>query len=158
MRDTWWIWVGGVLAVAIALLLAGRRAASRRAKPGTAGRPRPPGKPGRAGSTVRNAPLPGEIWWADVPYEDGAGSKVRPCLVLRATTRRVEVLKITSQDQSDRSDHVKIPTKHWDRKATHDSFLDLSDPISVVPTALERKAGEIDAKVWKLVRRVHTAR
>ncbi len=98
---------------------------------------------------------PGEIWWADVPYEDGSGHKVRPCLVLRHQRRWVDVLKITSQDGSDRRDHVEIPTQGWDRRATHSSFLDLSHPYRVRPAAFQRRAGAVDDATWRQVRQLH---
>jgi hypothetical protein len=103
----------------------------------------------------RARPQPGEIWWADVPFEDGTGHKVRPCLVLRTHQRQVEVLKITSKDQSARLDHVEIPTRAWDHRATHNSFLDLSDPFRLRDGSFSRKAGTIDAKTWRAVRQLH---
>jgi hypothetical protein len=103
----------------------------------------------------RKRPQPGEIWWADVPFEDGTGHKVRPCLVLRTHQHQVEVLKITSQDQSTRRDHVEIPTEAWDHRATHNSFLDLSDPFRLRDSAFSRKAGRVDAKTWRAVRQLH---
>jgi hypothetical protein len=133
MPNTWWL----VLVAALFVVAAVAAAVVARRKPKTAVKP-------------------GEIWWAEVPYEDGTGAKVRPCLVLRTRKGRVEVLKITSQDQSDRRDHVEIPTKSWDKRATHNSFLDLSDPIPVKPTAFSRRAGAIDPKTWKLVRKLHS--
>ncbi|MCI4064652.1 type II toxin-antitoxin system PemK/MazF family toxin [Micromonospora sp. R77] len=100
------------------------------------------------------APQPGEIWWADVPYADGTGSKVRPCLVLRADGRGADVLKITSQDKSDRDDHVRIPTRSWDADADHDSFLDVSEPIHVPEAAFADRAGSCDPTLWRQVRKL----
>ncbi len=100
-------------------------------------------------------PQPGEIWWADVPYEDGEGSKIRPCLVLRTYARGVDVLKITSQDKSGRPEYVLLPTSAWDARAAHDSWLDLSGYIAVRPRAFRRKAGTCDPDVWWTVRRYH---
>ncbi len=54
-------------------------------------------------------PYRGDLWWADVPYADGSGGKVRPCLVLLRRPDGVVVLKITSQDKSRRRDHVSSP-------------------------------------------------
>lgn len=99
---------------------------------------------------------PGEIWWADVPYEDGPGSKVRPCLIVKYRWNGYDVLKITSQDQSRRRDHVQIPTRTWDRNATKDSFLDLTDPIRVRTGAVDNRAGALDAATWKKVRKLHS--
>lgn len=97
---------------------------------------------------------PGEIWWADVPYEDGPGSKVRPCLILRHRWNGYEILKITSQDQSHRRDHIQIPTRAWDRNATKNSYLDLSDPLRV--RTLDNRAGTLDATIWRKVRQLHS--
>lgn len=112
-------------------------------------RKRPPAKRPATG------PAPGDIWWADVPFEDGTGSKVRPCLVLRANAKSVDVLKITSQDQSRRRDHVEIATRHWDPRAKHNSHLDLTDPIRVPRRSFADKAGRLDAATWRKVRRLH---
>jgi mRNA-degrading endonuclease toxin of MazEF toxin-antitoxin module len=100
-------------------------------------------------------PQPGDIWWADVPFRDGEGGKVRPCVVLRTHRRRVDVQRITSQDKSDRSDHLRIPTRDWDPKATHDSYVDLSEPFRLADRAFSRKAGRIAAAPWKAVREQH---
>ncbi|GHJ56170.1 hypothetical protein Nm8I071_54770 [Nonomuraea sp. TT08I-71] len=119
-----------------------------RGRTGAAPRPRD------AGRGPATAPRPGEIWWADVPYADGTGSKVRPCLVLRVDGRDADVLKITSQDKSDRDDHVPIPTRSWDPDADHDSFLDISEPIPLPLAAFEDRAGPCDPDLWRGIRRL----
>jgi mRNA-degrading endonuclease toxin of MazEF toxin-antitoxin module len=105
----------------------------------------------RAGRAGR--PRAGEIWWADVPYTDGSGSKVRPCLVLLRRRRGVVVLKITSQDKSHRHDHVLIPTRSWDPWARHDSYLNLGEPIIVRLAAFQRHAGGCDPAILKQIAR-----
>jgi hypothetical protein len=105
----------------------------------------------RAGRAGR--PRTGEIWWADVPYADGSGSKVRPCLVLLRRRRGVAVLKITSQDKSRRRDHVPIPTKGWDPGARHDSYLNVGEPIIVRANAFERRAGSCDPAILRQIAR-----
>jgi hypothetical protein len=130
----------------------GRTTAPPRTRGGTTTAPRP-----RTGPTTVK-PEPGDIWWADVPYEDGTGSKVRPCLVLRVGRGDAQVLKITSQDKSDQADHVRIPTKSWDPNADHDSFLDLSDPIRVARSAFSDRAGGCDPALWRKVRQLHGPR
>ncbi|WP_328854669.1 type II toxin-antitoxin system PemK/MazF family toxin [Microbispora hainanensis] len=117
---------------------------------------RGPGGGRSAGGAVTQAdPRPGEIWWADVPYEDGPGHKVRPCVVLRTHRGGAEVLKITSQDRSDRSDHVEIPTRTWDPDADHNSFLDLTGPVRVPVGDFQDKVGTLDARIWRQVCRLH---
>ncbi|WP_020519926.1 type II toxin-antitoxin system PemK/MazF family toxin [Catelliglobosispora koreensis] len=97
---------------------------------------------------------PGEIWWADVPFEDGPGSKVRPCLIVRVTFTGYDVLKITSQDQSRRRDHIQIETRAWDRNADKNSYLDLTDPIRI--RTVDNKAGALDRPTWTKVRKLHS--
>jgi len=157
-----WLLAAAVLLLVVAAV---RRSSLRRHAPGRPDSRRPtptrptPTRPALRQSppdaSWRSRPQPGEIWWATVPYDDGTGFKVRPCLVLRTYRSRVEVLKITSQDQSDRSDHIEIPTGGWDRKADHNSYLDLSDPYQLRDGAFERRAGMVDDRTWALVRREH---
>ncbi|MET7667497.1 type II toxin-antitoxin system PemK/MazF family toxin [Micromonospora luteifusca] len=130
-----------------------RTGGRRPAPPRPRGADRPATAP-RSGDADRKAgtPAPGEIWWADVPYTDGSGSKVRPCLVLRADSRGADVLKITSQDKSDRDDHVRIPTQNWDPGAEHDSYLNLTEPIRISSAAFADHAGRCDADLWQKVR------
>ncbi|MEH0933589.1 type II toxin-antitoxin system PemK/MazF family toxin [Micromonospora psammae] len=142
------------------------RAADRRSGAGTRTRgergtpPRDrarPSAPPRPRTPVAS-PRPGEIWWADVPFHDGTGSKVRPCLVLRADERGAEVLKITSQDKSNRDDHVRIPTRDWDPDADADSWLDLAEPLRIPPDAFADRAGTCDRDLWRRVRQLHGRR
>ncbi|WP_306203764.1 type II toxin-antitoxin system PemK/MazF family toxin [Actinoplanes sp. RD1] len=100
-------------------------------------------------------PTRGDIWWADVPFARGRGAKLRPCLVLLNNRHGVVVLKITSQDKSHRRDHMRIPTRHWDRHAAHDSYLNLGEPILVRHTAFQRRAG---TAAWTVRRQVRTRR
>jgi hypothetical protein len=168
----WFLIALALLAVALlavaALVWLLRRPSKRRpsgapARPGRPSRPIARPKPTTTRSsttksgtaTITTGPTPGEIWWADVPYDDGSGSKVRPCVVLRPYRGGFEVLKITSQDQSRRGDHVEIPTRGWDADADHNSFLDLSDPIRVATAAFDDKAGSLDAGVWTKVKALH---
>ena len=124
----WWLWAVAVAAVAGAGWLLRRR--------------------WRAGR-----PSSGDIWWADVPDARGEGSKLRPCLVLRRERAGIVVLKITSQDKSHRRDHVPIPTRRWDARAQHDSYLNLGEPIVVRPAAFQRRAGAADLRTRREVAR-----
>ena len=98
-------------------------------------------------------PSSGDIWWADVPYARGRGSKLRPCLVLSRNGEGIVVLKITSQDKSHRRDHVLIPTRRWDARADHDSYLNLGEPITVRPAAFHHRAGAADLRTRREVAR-----
>jgi hypothetical protein len=103
-----------------------------------------------AATAVR--PTRGDIWWAEVPFADGTGTKVRPCLVMLRHRRGIVVLKITSQDKSSRRDHLAIPTRGWDPVARHDSFLNLGEPVMLQPGAFRRRAGRCDAAVLRAIR------
>ncbi|SCL29535.1 PemK-like, MazF-like toxin of type II toxin-antitoxin system [Micromonospora nigra] len=118
------------------------------------GRSGTPPRPRAGGTTAGDAPRPGEIWWADVPYADGTGSKVRPCLVLRVDGSAADVLKITSRDRSDRDDHVRIPTRDWDPGAEHDSFLDVAEAVEVDRADFQDRAGTCDPALWRRLRRL----
>ncbi len=96
-------------------------------------------------------PARGEIWWAEVPFADGTGAKLRPCLVVRRRWRGVVVLKITSRDKSRRRDHIMIPTREWDPWARRDSYLNLGEPIMVSRAAFRRRAGRADAGTLRRV-------
>ncbi|MDM7829928.1 hypothetical protein [Cellulomonas edaphi] len=51
------------------------------------------------------------MWFAEVPFEDGSGSKDRPVLVLARVGRRsYSVARSTSQDRTARRDHVRVPS------------------------------------------------
>ncbi len=143
------LWTLGLLALgaAIVVVIVLRRRGPTRGRPVT---PPPPPRP-----SWRGRPAPGEIWWADVPYQDGDGSKIRPCLVLRTGPGGSTVLKITSQDQSTRTAHRRLPTANWDPRADHDSWLDLRVPYQLRRTAFQRRAGVVDTRSWRAVRRSH---
>jgi hypothetical protein len=102
-------------------------------------------------SRAAGGPRRGDIWWAEVPFADGTGAKLRPCLVLRRRLRGIVVLKITSQDKSRRRDHILIPTRDWDPWAQRDSYLNLGEPILVPRRAFQRCAGRADAATLRRV-------
>ncbi len=103
-----------------------------------------------------SVPLPSMFTWFGASIWRLFGKpKARPCLVLRYRWRGYEVLKITSQDQSRRRDHVQIATRHWDRNAEKNSYLDLTGPIRVRESRVDNRAGQLDAPTWAKVRQLH---
>lgn len=56
----------------------------------------------------------GEVWWADFPYEDISGSKVRPVVIVGANhdTYHCVTLMVTSQNPSD--DKI-YEIEHWNQ-------------------------------------------
>jgi hypothetical protein len=95
----------------------------------------------RRPSPVRpaGAPAVGEVWFAEVPFEDGTGSKDRPVLVLSASGRSCEVARFTSQDKDDRRDHVRVP--RGIPGLPRASWLDLR-PLTLPSSAFRRRTGE----------------
>ncbi|MFC4191293.1 MULTISPECIES: type II toxin-antitoxin system PemK/MazF family toxin [Streptomyces] len=161
--NTWW-WVALVVVVLLALVASvadgwgrsGRGPRGRR-RPGGAGRP-----PGRAPERTRppsrsrpgGAPRPGEIWWADVPYEDGPGSKDRPCLVLSVRGGTAVVAKITSKLHAERPGVIALAPGAVGDAEGRQSFLETDELRDVPVRAFRRKAGEADPEVWERVRRL----
>ena len=50
----------------------------------------------------------GQIWWAAVPFEEGAGFKDRPVLIVGVSGRRVRVHTFTSVNQSGRAGYAGV--------------------------------------------------
>jgi hypothetical protein len=163
----WWLLLaalGAALIVLWVLRSETRQRPTRPRAPKPGAKPKAPTRPKsarpksarpKAPATPGTGPQPGEIWWADVPYEDYSGHKVRPCVVIRVDGVHREVLKITSQDQSHRDDHVRIPTKTWDPGADHDSYLDLTGPVLVAVQEFEDQAGTLDPAIWRKVKQLY---
>jgi mRNA-degrading endonuclease toxin of MazEF toxin-antitoxin module len=98
---------------------------------------------------------PGEIWWADVPFREGTGSKVRPCVVVRTLLGAVDVLKITTKPRP-HSDYVKVDKRSWEKRyRASRSFVGVSVAIRLPAQALRRRIGMIDDATWTLVRARH---
>ncbi|WP_235523340.1 type II toxin-antitoxin system PemK/MazF family toxin [Cellulomonas sp. Root485] len=110
-----WMTVGVLAVLLLVLVLLGRR------------RPRAGG------------PQAGDVWFAEVPFEDGSGSKDRPVLVLSASGRSCEVARFTSQDKNGRRDHVRVPQGVPGLPKA--SWLNLR-PTSLPRSAFRRRTGQ----------------
>ncbi|GAA3395199.1 type II toxin-antitoxin system PemK/MazF family toxin [Streptomyces roseoviridis] len=161
MDTSWWPALIAVVVLALVVALAdGWRRSGRR----PAGRTRPPGRPpvrqaprGRAaGRMPERLPRAGEIWWADVPYEDGPGSKDRPCLVLALRGDRALVAKITSRYHDERPGVIALPPGAVGDAQGRPSFLETDELRDVPVWEFRRRVGTADPVVWDQVR--HLAR
>ncbi|MEV5682324.1 type II toxin-antitoxin system PemK/MazF family toxin [Streptomyces sp. NPDC055082] len=171
MNTTWWVaLVAVVLLALVAAVVDGRgrsgrrprrrdrgagreagRAAGRGAeRPG--GRTRPPGKPSAPGRGGGRTPRPGEIWWAEVPYEDGPGAKDRPCLVLSVRGDRAVVAKITSKHHVERPGVIALPPGTVGDARGRQSFLETDELRDVAVRGFRRRVGGVDPGVWERVR------
>lgn len=96
------------------------------------------------------------MWWADVPYEDGPGSKDRPCLVLsvrgRGRGRTVVVAKITSKHHEERPGVIALPAGAVGDQRGRRSFLETDELREVRIAGFRRRVGAVDAEVWERVR------
>ncbi|MFD7981699.1 type II toxin-antitoxin system PemK/MazF family toxin, partial [Streptomyces sp. NPDC059749] len=96
------------------------------------------------------------IWWADVPFEDGPGSKDRPCLVLALRGDCALVAKITSKYHDERPGVIPLPPGSVGDAQGRPSFLETDELRDVLVWEFRRKVGTADPVVWDQVR--HLAR
>ncbi|MFG2634286.1 type II toxin-antitoxin system PemK/MazF family toxin [Streptomyces sp. NPDC048362] len=148
MDTSWWLALAAVVLLALVATLVdgwgrGRRPGGRRL--------RPPGRAGtRAAHPVR--PAPGDIWWADVPYEDRSVVKDRPCLVLTVRGDRATVAKITSKYHDERAGVIPLPPGAVGDARGRPSFLETDELREVPVRAFRRRVGVVDPVLWDQVR------
>ncbi|MFD3663217.1 type II toxin-antitoxin system PemK/MazF family toxin [Streptomyces sp. NPDC058659] len=164
MDTSWWPALAAVVVIALVVVVAGGQKRSSR-KPGgrrpegrrPSGRtPRPPGRPTGPRKAPSRLPRAGEIWWADVPFEDGPGSKDRPCLVLVLRGDSALVAKITSKYHDERQGVIPLPPGAVGDAQGRPSFLETDELRDVPVVDFRRKVGTADPVVWDQVR--HLAR
>ncbi|MEI7034993.1 type II toxin-antitoxin system PemK/MazF family toxin [Streptomyces pratensis] len=168
MNTFWWVaLVAVVLLALVAAVVDGRGRSDRgprsRRPRQPAARTRPPGRPSGPAGPSRpvergdgRTPRAGEVWWADVPFEDGPGSKDRPCLVLsvrgRGRGRTALVAKITSRRHEDRPGVIALPAGTVGDQRDRPSFLETDELREVPLSGFRRRAGAVDPEVWERVR------
>ncbi|MFJ2867336.1 type II toxin-antitoxin system PemK/MazF family toxin [Kitasatospora sp. NPDC087314] len=147
------IWVAlaaaGVVLLAFVVSALVRRSRPAPAQAPSAPRPRP--------AKGRPAPAPQEIWWAEVPFEDGPGAKDRPCLVLRVHGRTATVAKITSKHHTDRPGVLPLPPGSVGDRQGRTSWLETDELREVPLSAFRRRAGAVDGQIWASARRAAKA-
>ncbi|MFJ8936376.1 type II toxin-antitoxin system PemK/MazF family toxin [Streptomyces sp. NPDC102365] len=163
MNMSWWLALAAVvLLAAVATFVDGygrgrkpsaRRRPARRPgqRPAQGPTRRPPGRGDGGRRTAR--PQPAEIWWANVPFEDGPGAKDRPCLVLSVRGRKAVVAKITTKYHDDgRGGVIALPAGSVGDARGRESFLETGELRGVPVREFRRRVGEVDARVWEQVR------
>lgn len=99
----------------------------------------------------RRRPKPGEIWNADVPFDqDETESKDRPVLVVRVSGGDAEIMKITSQDKSRFDHYLHLPLSEWRGVLAKDSWLDLN-AMSLPVENFRSYRGKCRPDVWRQV-------
>ncbi|MEU7069636.1 type II toxin-antitoxin system PemK/MazF family toxin [Streptomyces narbonensis] len=164
MDTSWWPALVAVVVIALVALVAvvadGRKRSNRKPAGRSRGRApertRPPGRPAGPRKAPSRLPRAGEIWWADVPFEDGPGSKDRPCLVLTVRGDSALVAKITSRYHDERPGVIALPPGAVGDAQGRPSFLETDELRDVPVRDFRRRAGTADPVVWDQVR--HLAR
>ncbi|MEV1066963.1 type II toxin-antitoxin system PemK/MazF family toxin [Streptomyces sp. NPDC050263] len=152
MDTSWWLALAAVVLLAlVATLVDGwGRGRQRRGR-----RTRPPGRAtGRStrGHGLAGRPRPAEIWWANVPFEDGPGNKDRPCLVLMVRGDRVTVAKITSKYRDERAGVIPLPPGAVGDAQGRAGFLETGELREVRVWDFRRRVGVVDPVLWDQVR------
>ena len=143
----------GVFGAAALAVVAGGYAYARLRR-GRPGRPKPSSRPaGRTPTAPSRLPEPREIWWAQVPFEDGPGSKDRPCLVVRRGTRTATVLKITSKHHAELPGVLPLPPGAVGDREHRTSWLETDEPREVPLADFRRRVGTVEPQLWARVRK-----
>lgn len=87
-----------------------------------------------------------------MPFEDGPGSKDRPCLVLSVRGDRARVAKITSRYHAERPGVIALPPGAVGDAQGRPSFLETDELRDVPVVEFRRRAGTADPVVWDRVR------
>ncbi|GGY16966.1 type II toxin-antitoxin system PemK/MazF family toxin [Streptomyces djakartensis] len=143
MDTSWWLALAAVVLLALVATLVdgwGRRSPARRSHSGA------------PAAVLAGRPQPAEIWWAEVPYEDEAGSKDRPCLVLSVRGERATVAKITTRFRQESSGVIPLPPGSVGDTQGRASFLETDELREVPVWGFRRRIGVVDAALWDQVR------
>ncbi|MER5867742.1 type II toxin-antitoxin system PemK/MazF family toxin [Kitasatospora sp. NPDC002040] len=103
--------------------------------------------------TAPGGPAAREVWWAEVPFEDGPGAKDRPCLVLRVHGRTATVAKITSKRHADRPGVLALPPGAVGDRQGRASWLETDELRKVPLRAFRRRVGPLDEQTWAKAQR-----
>ncbi|MGX1567494.1 type II toxin-antitoxin system PemK/MazF family toxin [Streptomyces sp. NPDC055506] len=143
MDTSWWLALAAVVLLALVATLVdgwGRRSSARR------------GRRAAPATAVAGLPQPAEIWWADVPYEDEARTKDRPCLVLAVRGERATVAKITTRFRHERGGVIPLPPGSVGDARGRASFLETDELREVPVWGFRRRVGVVDPALWDRVR------
>lgn len=145
MDTSWWLALAAVVLLALVATLVdgwgrGRRPSARRVRTAA------------PAAAPEGRPRPAEIWWADVPYEDEARTKDRPCLVLAVRGERATVAKITTRFRDERTGVIPLPPGSVGDAQGRASFLETDELREVPVWGFRRRVGVVDPALWDQVR------
>ena len=145
MDTSWWLALAAVVLLALIATLIdgwgrGRRPSAQRMRTAA------------PAAAPESRPQPAEIWWADVPYEDEARTKDRPCLVLAVRGERATVAKITTRFRDERTGVIPLPPGSVGDTQGRASFLETDELREVPVWGFRRRVGVVDPALWDQVR------
>lgn len=92
------------------------------------------------------APDPGEVVWAWIPYEeDPEQGKDRPVVVIGTAGRFLAVVTLTSKPHPERDDQVKVGRGAWDREGRV-SYARLDRVLGLRPSQVRREGSTLDRR------------
>ncbi|WP_416984430.1 hypothetical protein [Streptomyces sp. T028] len=103
----------------------------------------------------RRRPAAGEVWLAMVPYRESETVDKHYCVIMRSGLRYAEVMQITSQDKSHRSDHIRIPNQGWNEGSVKEPYVEIGLPPRRVPYGdfiNDRPKGRCPKSTWRQLR------
>ncbi|MGW0734144.1 type II toxin-antitoxin system PemK/MazF family toxin [Streptomyces sp. NPDC002851] len=164
MDTSWWLALAAVVVLALIVAVSDSVGRIRARHDRTHPPARPSGVP--AGPKVR--PRAGEIWWVEVPDEDGPesegaarsasgsaavgdGRADRPCLVLRVHGGAARVAEITTKYHDERAGVIPLPPGAVGDTHGRTSFLETDELREVPVWGFRRRVGVVDPTLWDQV-------
>ena len=89
----------------------------------------------------------GEIWWAEVPFEESNESKDRPALVMATGKRSATVLMFTSADKKGRPGYLAVDPYLW--HTPRSSYLRTDREITIPLSSMRRRERPADARLME---------
>lgn len=89
----------------------------------------------------------GEIWWADVPFEESNETKDRPALVVSKRKRSATVLMFTSADKRGRPGYLAVDPYLW--RTPRSSYLRTDREITIPLSSMRRRERPADARLME---------
>lgn len=93
----------------------------------------------------------GEIWWAEVPFEESGESKDRPALVVATQKRSATVLMFTSADKRGRPGYLAVDPHVW--RTPRSSYLRTDREITIPLSKVRRRERAADARLMEWLAR-----
>lgn len=93
----------------------------------------------------------GEIWWAEVPFEESRQAKDRPALVVAAQKRSATVLMFTSADKSGRPGYLAVDPHLW--RTPKSSYLRTDREITIPLSKMRRRERAADSRLMEWLAR-----